>query len=100
MNNELINGLLEELQNVRKIIIDNSYKRILIQLPDGLKCYADLIFDNLSDICEVFFYGNSNFGGCDLPNIEGFDAVFNFYHTEYFSTAQLNDIQYDELKNK
>lgn len=100
MENELLQGLMDELKNVKEIIVKNSYKKVLIQLPDGLKCYADLIFDQLSDVCEVFFYGNSNFGGCDLPNLDGFDAMFHFYHTEYFSTAQLNDVQLDELKNK
>lgn len=92
-NMEIKSSILEEIDTIRRIVEENKYRKILIQLPDGLKSYAPVIFERIKDLCEVFFYGNSNFGGCDLPIYlkDDFDAVFHFSHSKYFDTAQENN---------
>jgi 2-(3-amino-3-carboxypropyl)histidine synthase len=62
-------------------------KRIMIQLPDGLKQRALEIQQKLSvyDV-EVLFWAGSNFGACDLPvGLEklGVDMLFHLGHTEW-----------------
>ncbi len=64
-------------------------KRILIQLPDGLKNKTleiqEIIKKEFPHI-EILFWSGSNFGACDLPTgIEklGVDMLLHFGHTEW-----------------
>ncbi|NIA03879.1 MAG: hypothetical protein GWP09_00835 [Nitrospiraceae bacterium] len=58
-----------ELTKAMNYINKNKAKRICIQLPDGLKPQAKKITDFLSENtdAEVFIWGQSCFGACDLP---------------------------------
>ncbi len=59
-------------------------KKVLIQLPDGIKPHAQTIVDALSDTgAELFIWTESNYGACDLPvearNV-GIDLILHFGH--------------------
>lgn len=58
-----------ELPRIIEEIKKNNYKRILIQLADGLKPEAKNIVDEVKKQtqAEVLIYSGSCYGGCDLP---------------------------------
>jgi len=58
-----------ELEKVIDKINSNSYKNVLIQLPDGLKPKAKEIVDEIQEKteAEVLIWQESCFGGCDIP---------------------------------
>lgn len=58
-----------ELDNVVKEIQDGDYKKVCIQLPDGLKFRAKEIVDTIAAQtgAKVIIWAGSNFGACDLP---------------------------------
>lgn len=64
-----------ELDSAIKSIIEHNAKRVLIQLPDGLKPKAEEIVEVLESNTEarVFIWAGSNFGACDLPS--GIDQI-------------------------
>ncbi|NAY89824.1 MAG: hypothetical protein GU347_03815, partial [Desulfurococcales archaeon] len=44
-------------------------KRVIVQLPDGLKKYAECIQKSLSEVLadtEIYFSMEGSFGACDL----------------------------------
>jgi diphthamide biosynthesis enzyme Dph1/Dph2-like protein len=72
------------LDNARQAIAQYNAKKVLIQLPDGLKMHAGYIVDSLRDCgAELFIWTDSNYGSCDLP-IEaknlGVDLVLHYGH--------------------
>ena len=80
-----------------------SFKKILLQGPDGLRNQlvelADYLLENVNDI-EIIIDGDRSFGGCDIPFHKaskiGVDAVFHFGHTEFpASEEQLSLINKD-----
>lgn len=82
-----------ELEKIYKVLEEKKYKRVLIQLPDGLKQYSNIIYDEIRkrfpDI-ELFIYLGSNFGGCDIPiwlDKYGFDLIIHFGHTEFYKQS-------------
>jgi 2-(3-amino-3-carboxypropyl)histidine synthase len=64
-------------------------KRVLIQLPDGLKPQAELIQKEVRKAVpnvELFFWGASAYGACDIPlGIEklGFDLLIHLGHAAW-----------------
>jgi len=62
-----------ELDNLIRIIRNKKYKRILLQLPDGLKPKAkeivDFIKENLKegDSADILIWAGSCYGACDIP---------------------------------
>jgi 2-(3-amino-3-carboxypropyl)histidine synthase len=66
-------------------------KKILVQLPDGLKPYADQIQSYLQEQCEgitLVFWADSCFGACDAPihvRHLGFDMLLAFGHAPWRS---------------
>jgi diphthamide biosynthesis enzyme Dph1/Dph2-like protein len=64
--------------------------KVCLQLPDGLKLYADEIADELNQKlaakdkkAQIFIWAGSNFGACDIPvqlKDSDFDLVVNFGH--------------------
>jgi 2-(3-amino-3-carboxypropyl)histidine synthase len=58
-----------ETQRLIERIKEKKHKRILIQLPDGLKPEAKKIVDMVRDQtdAEVFIWLGSCFGACDIP---------------------------------
>ena len=78
-------------QIIGKILrnIKPEYKRILIQLPDGLKPYSlDIvrrIYEEIEDI-EIYIWFGSSFGACDIPiwlKIYSFDAIYHIGHSRF-----------------
>ena len=77
-----------EIEKIISIINEKGYKKVVIQLPDGLKPYAIKIAKEIEKRTNaiVFIWMGSNFGGCDIPvwlNNYGFDAIFHFGHTKF-----------------
>ncbi|MBW3020655.1 hypothetical protein KY334_05135 [Candidatus Woesearchaeota archaeon] len=75
-----------ELDSIIEKIRTAGYKRILIQLPDGLKPRAEEIVDALSkEGCTVEIWFSSCFGACDLPaNINDYDLFLPFGHVMFY----------------
>ena len=80
---------LEE-QRIVKEIKERKAKRILIQLPEGLKKEANKIVNYIEKNTNVktFISGESCWGGCDLPLEEAkkvkADLIVHFGHAPFF----------------
>ncbi len=72
-------------------IKSENAKLIMIQLPDGLKPFADKILEILTAECpdvKVVFWADSCFGACDAPlhvRHLGFDMLIAFGHSPWRS---------------
>ncbi|VVB75258.1 2-(3-amino-3-carboxypropyl)histidine synthase [Candidatus Tiddalikarchaeum anstoanum] len=60
-------------------------KNVLLQLPDGLKPDFKKVINNISQFykCNLFIWGNSCFGACDLPvqsEKAGIDTIIHVGH--------------------
>ncbi len=80
-------------QKVIDFIKENKCKRVLLQLPDGLKVKTAEIVRKLesSTGAEVLVWFGSNFGACDLPlgvNALGVDVVVGFGHNKYVKAVE------------
>ncbi len=79
------------LQELKKSIeqIDVKGKRVAVQIPEGLKQYADLIIDALRDkgAKTIFLFIDPNFGACDLKDRETkdlrADILLHFGHNRF-----------------
>lgn len=58
--------------------------KVLLQLPDGLKCWGPVLVDYLEEKSgvEVWIWLGDCFGACDLPD-SGCDLVVQFGHAEW-----------------
>ena len=77
-----------ELDRVVNEINKQDAKKVLIQLPDGLKLQATEIVDYLKakTDAEVVVWAGSCFGACDVPKLEqggGVDLVVQFGHAAW-----------------
>ena len=77
-----------EIPRIIEEIKKNKAKRVCLQLPDGLKPQATKLTDQIQKQTdtEVFIWGGSNFGACDIPTQLKdlkFDLVFNFGHSQW-----------------
>ena len=77
-----------ELERVVKEIKKQKAKRVLIQLPEGLKPQATQISSELEakTSSKIFIWLNSCFGACDVPlEVEklGIDLIVQFGHSEF-----------------
>ena len=76
-------------QAVLDAIKKHSARRVLLQLPDGIKMHAKYLVDVVrkqSDVDEVLVWAGSNFGACDLPleaRHVGVDLVIHFGHSQW-----------------
>jgi 2-(3-amino-3-carboxypropyl)histidine synthase len=83
---------LEEEKIIKKIN-ENGYKKVLLQLPDGLKPKAkDLVptIEKATGATILTWFG-SNFGACDLPvglQALGIDYVVAFGHNLYIKDKE------------
>jgi len=78
-----------QIEEIIDIINKKGYKKVLLQLPDGLKPYATKIYKEIEKRTNaiIFIWMGSNFGGCDIPIwLEKYDidAIFHFGHTKFF----------------
>jgi 2-(3-amino-3-carboxypropyl)histidine synthase len=73
-----------ELDKVIERINKTRASKVLIQLPDGLKIDATDIVDEIEKAtkAEVFIWGGSCFGACDIPDIKNIDLLVQFGHTK------------------
>lgn len=73
-------------------IKQNKCKRVLLQLPDGLKPKAGELVKKIESEtgAEVLIWFGTCFGACDLPqnvNSLGIDLVVGFGHNRYVKEA-------------
>ena len=82
-----------ELEKVIEEIKKRNSKKVLLQLPDGLKTQAQEIVNNIekNTNAEVFIWFGSCFGACDIPfglNVLGIDLLVQFGHNRYNKTIE------------
>jgi 2-(3-amino-3-carboxypropyl)histidine synthase len=72
-----------ELEKVIEKISKSRAKKVLIQLPDGLKMDATEIADEIekNTKAKVLIWAGSCFGACDVPQVD-VDLVVQFGHTK------------------
>ncbi len=77
-----------ELKKVCSEIKKNKSKLVCLQLPDGLKQYADKISDEIEEKtkAKTIIWLGSCFGACDIPlqakNI-GIDMLIQWGHSKW-----------------
>jgi 2-(3-amino-3-carboxypropyl)histidine synthase len=74
------------LEKVAEEIKNSKAKKVLLQLPDGLKPEAEKIIDfvNQKSNAEIFLWFSDCYGACDLPlGTEIFDLIIHFGHNEF-----------------
>jgi len=79
-----------EMEEIIKEIKKNRAKRVVLQLPDGLKPSAIELVAALErkTKADVLVWAGSNFGGCDVPfylRDLGVDLLINFGHSKISS---------------
>jgi len=77
-----------ELARIIRTIKKEKAKKVLIQVPDGMKPYATIIVDYLEEKIphsEFFIWLGSCFGACDIPNVKekDFDLIIQFGHSAW-----------------
>lgn len=82
-----INNYNLELEKVFKEIKKKKAKKVLIQLPDGLKPASIEIADKLHKEtgAEVMIWFGSCYGACDIPNVDkkDIDLIIQFGHSAW-----------------
>lgn len=64
-------------------------KKVIVQLPDGLKQYADKIQEQIKNKfpeVNLFFWAGSCYGACDVPihiRTLGFDLLIQLGHAPW-----------------
>jgi diphthamide biosynthesis enzyme Dph1/Dph2-like protein len=73
-----------ELDRVLSEIEKSGAKKVLLQLPDGLKPWGVVLCDYISEKSgvDVRIYLGDCFGACDLPETDC-DLVFQFGHADW-----------------
>ena len=82
-----------ELDEIIKIILEKGYTVIGLQLPEGLKMYAETIKDHIEDRTQkqgqnvvIIISGEPCYGACDLADVQykqmGVECIFHFGHAE------------------
>jgi 2-(3-amino-3-carboxypropyl)histidine synthase len=73
-----------ELDRIVGEIEKSKAKRVLLQLPDGLKPWGLVLADYLGGKCDckVMIWLGDCFGSCDLPD-SGCDLLVQFGHSEW-----------------
>ena len=67
-----------------------EYRRVLIQIPDGLKANFDWIMENIKEKIkakEYWIWFGSNYGACDIPvyiKYYDFDLIIHIGHSNLF----------------
>ena len=80
-----------ELDKCVNKIKKQKAKKVLIQLPDGLKPKASEIAKYLEEKTKanIFIWLNSCYGACDIPNIKDMDLVIQFGHSDFMFKPKL-----------
>ncbi len=76
-------------QSVIRAVNKHSAKKVLLQLPDGIKMHAHKlvrIVREKTSAEEVIVWAGSNYGACDIPvearNV-GVDLIIHFGHSPW-----------------
>jgi 2-(3-amino-3-carboxypropyl)histidine synthase len=77
-----------EINKVIKTIKKNHSKKVLLQLPEGLKPYAQVICDKIEEdsSCKCIIWMGTCFGACDVPlDVDrlGVDLIVQFGHSTW-----------------
>lgn len=77
-----------EIDKVVKTIKKEKARKILLQFPEGMKPYSQVICDEIESQvkCQCFIWLGSCFGACDLPiEVErlGVDLIIQFGHSSW-----------------
>ncbi len=86
---EEINEIYDlEINKVFKTIKENNARRVLLQFPEGMKPYAQVVCDEIENKsgCECFIWLGTCFGACDVPlEVEnlGVDLIVQFGHSDW-----------------
>jgi 2-(3-amino-3-carboxypropyl)histidine synthase len=92
-----------DIDSVVGIIKEKQYKRVAIQLPEGLKDQGVEIAETITGAtsCEVMILGDPCYGACDLADSEalalGCDALFHFGHSQILKKT-LVPVHYIEVR--
>jgi len=73
------------LASAIKEIKRKKAKKVLIQLPDGLKPQATEITRELEEKtnASISIWAGSCYGACDIPQAKGFDLIIQFGHNKW-----------------
>lgn len=77
-----------EIERIGEIIRKQKAKQVLLQFPDAMKKYADVIANEIEERtkAECFIWLDSCFGACDVP-VEteklGVDLIIQFGHSSW-----------------
>ncbi|MFT4312526.1 MAG: diphthamide synthesis protein [Candidatus Woesearchaeota archaeon] len=82
-----------QMQEVIDQINERQAKQVLVQLPDGMKQFANQIVDVLEaqTNAQVFIWFSSCFGQCDYPlglGPLGIDLMVSYGHNRYHKTPE------------
>ena len=77
-----------EIEKIVKTIKKEKAKRVLLQFPDGMKPYSQVICDEIENNskAECFIWLGTCFGACDVPiEVErlGVDLIIQFGHSSW-----------------
>ena len=88
---QISQALAEALRDVKEKIKEKK-KRILVQIPEGLKQYALEIEDSLKEVAEeVFVCIDPCFGACDVAEDKakkiGAELILHFGHNQFYKPS-------------
>ena len=75
-----------ELTELLDTVKDESIKRVLIQLPDGLKPHGGKISEKVREVRPdliLHLWGGDCYGACDTPRVTGYDLFVAFGHSKW-----------------
>lgn len=77
-----------EIDKVVKTIKKEKARKVLLQFPEGMKPYSQVICDEIESRvkCQCFIWLGSCFGACDVPTeVErlGVDLIIQFGHSSW-----------------
>ena len=77
-----------EMDKAVEKIRKNNYKKVCIQLPDGMKPHANRIAEELNSLtgAQVLIWAGSCYGACDVPlHVDklGVDILIQWGHSRW-----------------
>ena len=74
-----------DIDKAVKKIITSKAKFVCIQLPDGLKRFADKIQKEIEQKtnAKVVIWLGSCFGSCDVPDLKNIDLLVQWGHSKW-----------------
>jgi len=83
-----------ELEKAVLEVKNRNAKRVVIQLPDGLKAKSNLVADTIEKEtgAEVLIWLNSCYGACDLPlglEVLNIDLMIQWGHNRYHKVQEM-----------